>query len=39
MQLSLNDAATRMGLRLRQIRYLIKTERLKAPELGGEVAD
>ena len=39
MQLSLNDAATRMGLTLRQIRYLIKTDRLRAPKVGGEVAD
>ena len=35
MQLSLTDAATRMGLTLRQIRYLIKTERLLARKVGG----
>ncbi len=35
MQLSLVDAATRLGLSLRQVWYLINTGRLPAAEVGG----
>lgn len=35
MQLSLTDAATRLGLSLRQLRYQIKTGRLTATKVGG----
>ena len=35
MQLTLEQAATRLGKSLRQVRYMIKSQRLPAQKVGG----